>query len=243
MLSLPRRRQPSRLPHDAPVREVIPEIKATFLCDSPFLCHARHQLPALTRCNSQRPTSNFPCPAIESSLTRVIVDAPPPRPSSASTPPQVKDGKSKMPARGVKSIRPTPSAVLALPQSASPHLLLKWNIELVARHVEWFQPRLPPEHRPLRRSRLTCSPIVIPAAAAMPLASSPPSVRAEYELPPPSRPTGLAPHRLGTHSPLFYVKFIFPSVFPAPSPPPSGSSIGECLDDLIGFQSWFNPSG
>ena len=61
-----------------------------------------------------------------------------------------------------------------------------------------------------------------------------PSARATHEQPPPSRPTGLAPRRLGTHSPLFYVKSIFPSVFPAPSPPPSGFSIGECLDDLIG---------
>ena len=55
------------------------------------------------------------------------------------------------------------------------------------------------------------------------------------ERPPSPRPTGLAPRRLGTHSPpLFYVKSIFPSVFPAPSPPPSGFSISECLDDLIG---------
>ena len=59
-------------------------------------------------------------------------------------------------------------------------------------------------------------------------------VRATYEQPPLPRPTGLAPRRLGTHSPLFYVKSIFPSVFPAPTPPPSGFSIGECLDDLIG---------
>ena len=58
--------------------------------------------------------------------------------------------------------------------------------------------------------------------------------RAAYGKSPTSRPTGLAPRRLGTHSPLFYVKSIFPSVFPAPSPPPSGFSIGECLDDLIG---------
>ena len=62
-----------------------------------------------------------------------------------------------------------------------------------------------------------------------------PTTRATYESPTPSpRPTGLAPRRLGTHSPLFYVKSIFPSVFPASSLPPSGFSIGECLDDLIG---------
>ena len=61
-----------------------------------------------------------------------------------------------------------------------------------------------------------------------------PSIPATSDRPPPTRPTGLVPRRLGTHSPFFYVKSIFPSVFPAPSPPPSGFSIGECLDDLIG---------
>ena len=75
---------------------------------------------------------------------------------------------------------------------------------------------------------------IFPVATTTPTRFLPSSARAAYDRPPSSRPIGLAPRRLGTHSPLFYVKSIFPSIFPAPSPPPSGFSIGECLDDLIG---------
>ena len=91
--------------------------------------------------------------------------------------------------------------------------------------------RLPPRPRVFTTSTAPVDHRQHPVISARPRL---PSARATHEQPPSSRPTGLAPRRLGTHSPLFYVKSIFPSVFPAPSPPPSGLSIGECLDDLIG---------
>ena len=76
--------------------------------------------------------------------------------------------------------------------------------------------------RPLRHRHLASSPLLPPPLLLRRLiVSSPPSARAAYDRPPSSRPTGLAPCRLGTHPLLIYVKSIFPSVFPAPSPPPS----------------------
>ena len=50
---------------------------------------------------------------------------------------------------------------------------------------------------------------------------------------PPSRPTGLAPRRLGTRSPLSYVEDLYLlQYFPRPSPPPSGLRLGRVFRRL-----------
>ena len=50
---------------------------------------------------------------------------------------------------------------------------------------------------------------------------------------PPSRPTGLAPRRLGTRSPLSYIEDLYLlQYFPRPSPPPSGLRLGRVFRRL-----------
>ena len=60
----------------------------------------------------------------------------------------------------------------------------------------------------------------------------------------PSRPTGLAPRRLGTRSPLFYVEDLYLlQYFPRLSPPPSELRIGRVLRRLDRVLTVVQPIG
>ena len=58
------------------------------------------------------------------------------------------------------------------------------------------------------------------------------TARATYKWPPPPRPTGLAPRRLGTHSPHLLRSLYLLQCFPHLSPPPSKLRLGRVLRRL-----------